>query len=169
MCDAGRARQAKAKAVLGRNGRFGGPGTTMAMAEAAGAAATASTLLGTGGVYSDMGVLGGRMTVQLAGTGGSMSMPERGVRKQAINREAGNTSSRFLGVTWDKGRSAWKVRMTDPLTHHRQFIGSYASEEAAARAYDCAAVQAHGPGVKRNFPSAAEHVERIDLAGSESE
>jgi hypothetical protein len=34
-------------------------------------------------------------------------------------------------------------------------IGSYASEEAEARAYDCAAVQARGPGAKRNFPGEA--------------
>jgi hypothetical protein len=33
-----------------------------------------------------------------------------------------------------------------------QSIGYYASVEDAARAYDCAAVQAHGPDAKRNFP-----------------
>ncbi|KAG1664313.1 hypothetical protein FOA52_005711 [Chlamydomonas sp. UWO 241] len=32
-------------------------------------------------------------------------------------------------------------------------IGCFASEENAARAYDCAAVQAHGPGTQRNFPA----------------
>jgi hypothetical protein len=37
----------------------------------------------------------------------------------------------------------------------QQHIGCYASEEDAGRAYDCAAVQAHGPGAKRNFPGEA--------------
>jgi hypothetical protein len=44
------------------------------------------------------------------------------------------------------------VRLTDPQTKREKHIGRYASEEDAARAYDCAAVQAHGPGTKRNFP-----------------
>jgi hypothetical protein len=34
----------------------------------------------------------------------------------------------------------------------RAMLGSFAVEEDAARAYDCVAVQAHGPGAKRNFP-----------------
>jgi hypothetical protein len=58
-------------------------------------------------------------------------------------------------------RSAWHVRLTDqqiegdPQTKLQQHIGCYASEEDAARAYDCASVQAHGPGAKRNFPGEA--------------
>jgi hypothetical protein len=43
----------------------------------------------------------------------------------------------------------------DQETKRRRFIGSCASEEDAARAYDCAAVQARGPGAKRNFPDEA--------------
>jgi hypothetical protein len=43
--------------------------------------------------------------------------------------------------------------MTDLQTKRRRFIGAYASEEDAARTYDCAAVRAHGPGTKRNFPN----------------
>jgi hypothetical protein len=42
--------------------------------------------------------------------------------------------------------------MWDPLTKRPQYIGSFASEEDAARAYDCAAVQAHGQSAKLNFP-----------------
>jgi hypothetical protein len=38
----------------------------------------------------------------------------------------------------------------DPQT--KRCVGRYASEEDAARAYDCTAVQARGPGTKRNFP-----------------
>jgi hypothetical protein len=40
----------------------------------------------------------------------------------------------------------------DPQTKCTRSIGCYASEEDAARAYDWAAVQAHGPDAKRNFP-----------------
>jgi hypothetical protein len=47
------------------------------------------------------------------------------------------------------------VHLVDTQTKRKQYIGSYASEEDAARAYDCAAVQAHGPGAKRNFPDEA--------------
>jgi hypothetical protein len=43
----------------------------------------------------------------------------------------------------------------DPQTKRSRNIGTFASEEDAARAYDRAAVQAHGTGVKRNFPGEA--------------
>jgi hypothetical protein len=46
-------------------------------------------------------------------------------------------SSRYIGDSWIKAHSPGSC---------------YASEEGAARAYDCAAVQAHGPGAERNFP-----------------
>jgi hypothetical protein len=55
--------------------------------------------------------------------------------------------SRYIGIG-----SAWSAFINDPETKHKQHLGLFASEEDAARAYDCAAVQAHGPGPKRNFP-----------------
>ncbi|KAG1656379.1 hypothetical protein FOA52_011004 [Chlamydomonas sp. UWO 241] len=64
-------------------------------------------------------------------------------------------SSRFIGVTWDGSKSAWRTYLTDPRTKRQRHIGSYDSEEEAARAYDSAAVQVHGPAVKRNFPGVA--------------
>jgi hypothetical protein len=60
-------------------------------------------------------------------------------------------SSRYLGVSWDKTKSSWRA----VLSKHNLFIGRYNSEEDAARAYDFAAVQARGPGAKRNFPGEA--------------
>jgi hypothetical protein len=42
--------------------------------------------------------------------------------------------------------------MTDPQTKRQRHVGYFTSAEIAARAYDCAAVRAHGPGAKRNFP-----------------
>jgi hypothetical protein len=65
------------------------------------------------------------------------------------------TSSRYVGVTLQKAQCSWLVRLTDPQTKRRRQIGYYASEEDAAKAYDSAAVQAHGPGAKRNFPGEA--------------
>jgi hypothetical protein len=65
------------------------------------------------------------------------------------------SSSRFAGVSWNKSQSSFQAQLTDPQTKRRH-IGYYASEEDAARAYDCAAVQAHGPGAKLNFPPASD-------------
>jgi hypothetical protein len=51
--------------------------------------------------------------------------------------------------------NAWElgsVQLLDPQTKRKGFTGSDASEEDAARACDCAAVQARVPGAKRNFP-----------------
>ena len=61
-------------------------------------------------------------------------------------------SSRYLGVSWNTAKSGWHVYLIDPQTKCRQNVGCFASEEDAARAYDCAAVDAHGAGAKRNFP-----------------
>jgi EREBP-like factor len=65
-------------------------------------------------------------------------------------------SSSYLGVSWNKSKSSSQVRMTDPQTKRQQQIGSYDTEEDAARAYDYAAVQARGPETKRNFPGEAD-------------
>jgi hypothetical protein len=62
------------------------------------------------------------------------------------------SSSRYIGVSWVTASTSFRVELTDPQTKRRQNIGYYASEEDAARAYDCAAVQAHGPDANRNFP-----------------
>jgi hypothetical protein len=64
-------------------------------------------------------------------------------------------TSRFTGVCWDKSNEAWKAQLWNLQTKRRQGIGYYASEQDAARAYDYAAVQAHGPGAVRNFPGEA--------------
>jgi hypothetical protein len=73
-----------------------------------------------------------------------MPVPVGGERKQQ--------SSRYFGVSWIKASSSWKASIYDPQTKRQCHIGRYASEEDAARAYDCVAVQARGPGAKRNFP-----------------
>jgi hypothetical protein len=55
-----------------------------------------------------------------------------------------------------KATSSCNTQLPDPQTKRKRCIGAYASEEEdAAKAYDCAAVQAHGPGAKHNFPGEA--------------
>jgi hypothetical protein len=63
-------------------------------------------------------------------------------------------TSRFTGVCWDKRGKAWQVDLWNRQTKRNQQIGYFTSEEDAARAWDCAAVRACGPGTpkQRNFP-----------------
>jgi hypothetical protein len=83
--------------------------------------------------------------VQAHGPGIKRNFPDEAISEPPVSKGQ-RSSSRYIGVSWNKANSVWGVKL------RTQHIGSYASEEDAARAYDCAAVQAHGPGVKRNFP-----------------
>jgi AP2-like factor (ANT lineage) len=88
-----------------------------------------------------------------AGTAAAQHRPHLEGQGGWLTNEAGRGSiSRYIGVSWDKRSSSWKANLYDPQTQRAQYVGSYASEVDAARAYDCAAVQAHGPGAKRNLP-----------------
>ncbi|KAG1659229.1 hypothetical protein FOA52_008998 [Chlamydomonas sp. UWO 241] len=60
-------------------------------------------------------------------------------------------TSKYLGVSYHKGASAWRADLWDPQLQRRERIGSFASEEEAARAYDYTALQIQGPNAKRNF------------------
>ncbi|KAG1659226.1 hypothetical protein FOA52_008995 [Chlamydomonas sp. UWO 241] len=60
-------------------------------------------------------------------------------------------TSKYLGVSYHKGASAWRADLWDPQLQRRERIGSFASEEEAARAYDYTAFQICGPNAKRNF------------------
>ncbi|KAG1681524.1 hypothetical protein FOA52_014030 [Chlamydomonas sp. UWO 241] len=84
-------------------------------------------------------------------TGEAISEPP--VSKGEERKQRG--SSRHRGVHWNKASSSWFVSRYEPQTKRKQHIGTFDSEEDAARAYDFAAVQAHGPGAKRNFPAEA--------------
>jgi len=61
-------------------------------------------------------------------------------------------ASRFKGVSWDAARGRWAANISQNGTYIR--LGRFASEEAAARAYDAAAVQLHGEFARLNFPIA---------------
>ncbi|KAG1671908.1 hypothetical protein FOA52_003475 [Chlamydomonas sp. UWO 241] len=79
------------------------------------------------------------------------------VCEQAGGEQAGGTpgrkTSRYRGVSWHKRSAVWVANLWDSKTKCQQHIGYYASEEDAARAYDCAAVELYGPDyTKHNFP-----------------
>ncbi len=71
-------------------------------------------------------------------------------------RKRKNTSSRFIGVHFHKGRNMWAAR----IQHHKKdiWIGYFKSEVEAARAYDKAARKYHGEFARLNFPKATDSV-----------
>ncbi|KAG1655432.1 hypothetical protein FOA52_004107 [Chlamydomonas sp. UWO 241] len=65
-------------------------------------------------------------------------------------------TSDYIGVSGHESTSAWRVQLRKPHMKHPQHIGTYDSEEDAARAYDHALVKLRGPEyTKRNFPNEA--------------
>lgn len=57
-------------------------------------------------------------------------------------------TSRFKGVSWAKSRG-WRAAIT--VDQHSRYLGIYAVEEDAARAYDAAAIEAWGEFAATNF------------------
>jgi predicted nucleic acid-binding Zn ribbon protein len=66
------------------------------------------------------------------------------------NRPRRNTSSRYKGVGWQKNQGVWVAHVGTPAG--RIYLGIFASEESAARAYDTVARQAFGEYACLNFP-----------------
>jgi AP2-like factor, euAP2 lineage len=66
------------------------------------------------------------------------------------------TSSMFKGVS-DNLRDKWAVQLT--LNGQKTFLGRFASETDAARAYDRAALQYFGEYAYINFPHVMSDVE----------
>ncbi len=60
------------------------------------------------------------------------------------------TSSRYLGVHLEKETGRWVVRIRN--RGKRMWLGSFAEEEEAAKAYDAAARKYHGEFARLNFP-----------------
>ena len=58
--------------------------------------------------------------------------------------------SRFKGVSWEKRRHAWVAYIGEGGRHH--YLGLHKDEEAAARAYDAAAIDRYGEFARLNFP-----------------
>lgn len=71
-------------------------------------------------------------------------------RNQTMRND--NTSG-FYGVSWHKRDSKWRAN----IRHHgkEKSLGYFNTAEEAARAYDKAAREFHGPYCKQNFPEEA--------------
>jgi hypothetical protein len=72
---------------------------------------------------------------------------------------AGNSQNRgaslgreFKGVFRREGKVARPFRASINCENRKYHLGNYATEIEAARAYDCAAKQLHGPFARLNFP-----------------
>jgi hypothetical protein len=66
------------------------------------------------------------------------------------NTSSRGGSSRFKGVCQPAGSSSWLARIT--VNYRSRHLGSFPTEEAAARAYDAAARAAWGEFARLNFP-----------------
>lgn len=61
------------------------------------------------------------------------------------------STSQFLGVSWDKVRSMWTVRIR--INGKPKSLGRFESEIEAAKAYDVAAISEYGEYANPNFKS----------------
>jgi hypothetical protein len=59
-------------------------------------------------------------------------------------------SSGFKGVSWHRQHQKWSARIM--VSGKSRWLGLFADEVAAARAYDDAAVELHGAFTRLNFP-----------------
>ena len=86
---------------------------------------------------------------------------------------AGQPSSRYVGVRWMQTRRRWAAEISHE--GRRQHLGTFAEEEAAARAFDDAARRLRGDKAhgergrwRLNFPTGAERGKALEaLAGKE--
>lgn len=71
------------------------------------------------------------------------------VAQNAANQPSRGGSSQYKGVSWMPRQRKWVARIGGA---HRTHLGYFTSEEAAARAYDAAALAAWGAYARLNFP-----------------
>jgi hypothetical protein len=77
------------------------------------------------------------------------------IRQNAMNRiKRSGCSSQYKGVSFDSRRKTWRavIRIRGKFTN----LGSFSSEELAARRYDAAARHNFGEFARPNFPEATQ-------------
>lgn len=77
--------------------------------------------------------------------------PCTAAQNAANRRPRSGGTSRFKGVSWSIARRCWRVAVW--LNYRVVYYALFETEEAAARAYDHAATQAHGAFAYLNFPN----------------
>jgi hypothetical protein len=75
--------------------------------------------------------------------------PASGTGNQANRRKSENCLSNFKGVTWSKEKTKWMAQCGSRGT--KRFLGYFADEIEAARAYDFAARERFGEFAKTNY------------------
>ncbi len=71
------------------------------------------------------------------------------VLRPNVQQPAMKNSSRFRGVSLNKASRKWEARIRESGKNH--YLGSFTDEEAAARAFDNAAIAMRGPSAVCNF------------------
>jgi hypothetical protein len=76
--------------------------------------------------------------------------PANDAQNAANSRRRQDNTSGFKGVTWHKWKRRWYARIK--CDGQKIDLGYFATPEAAARAYDAAAVELFGEYARPNFP-----------------
>ena len=73
--------------------------------------------------------------------------------QQGNRRKSVSTGSKFKGVYWHSRAGKWAAQIH--VNDHPEYLGVFSTEEAAACAYDVAAISRFGEFAKLNFPAEA--------------
>ena len=65
------------------------------------------------------------------------------------------TSSKYIGVYYDRNKKRWIVRIM--YKYRKIYVGTFKDEIEAARAHDIAAKKYHGRFARLNFPNTDRH------------
>lgn len=72
-------------------------------------------------------------------------------------------TSKYLGVSWERGRGKWQVKMQ--VNGRTKMLGRFTDEVEAAKCYDRAARAVHGEFAALNFPTALERERASQFIG----